>query len=272
MSNAPQHVAEEALSDSPAVGERLLLLFCRTPGTPDYPTTTAGYTLENALNFARKTIPGFDEVVRGKLVLDYGSGHGWQAIAMLEAGARKVVGIEIMDNRLEHARALAVREGFSDRAAFYRSLPGEHAEQFDVVISLSAFEHFADPAAELRSMKAAVRPGGVVVVSFAEPWLSPHGSHMGHFTRLPWVNVLFSERTVMRVRSRFRRDGARRYEDVEQGLNRMTLARFEQLIRASGMTVESLNFHPVKGLPMVSHVPVVREFLTAAASCVLRKR
>jgi hypothetical protein len=55
------------------------------------------------------------------------------------------------------------------------------------------------------------------------------------------------------------------------GLNRMTIARFERLIRASGMTVESLNLFPVKGLPLVSKVPVLREFLTGAASCVLRK-
>ncbi|CAN5864331.1 hypothetical protein BH24ACI4_BH24ACI4_08100 [soil metagenome] len=58
---------------------------------------------------------------------------------------------------------------------------------------------------------------------------------MVHFTKLPWVNVLFSERTVMQVRARFRDDGATRYEEVVMGLNRMTIARFERLIRASGM-------------------------------------
>jgi SAM-dependent methyltransferase len=255
-----------------SLGERTLLLFSRRPGSSDYPTTTASYTLDNALRFARKTIPHFDRLIEDKLVLDYGCGHGWQAVAMQKAGARRVVGVDIMPDRLAHGQALAAREGCGGQVAFYRALPAELTGSFDVVLSLSAFEHFADPPAELDAMKAAAASGGAVIISFAEPWLSPHGNHMGFFTKLPWVNVLFSERTVMRVRSRFRQDGATRYEEVEQGLNRMTVARFERLIRASGMRVESLNLFPVKGLPLVSNIPLVREFLTASASCVLRRR
>jgi SAM-dependent methyltransferase len=257
---------------SVSLGERLLLLASRPPGSADHAETTATYTLDNALRFARKTIPDFDRLIQGKIVLDYGCGHGWQAVAMQKAGARGVVGVDIGESRLAHGRALADREGCSGHVAFYRRLPDEMIGRFDIVLSLSAFEHFADPAAELEAMKTAASAGGAVVISFAEPWLSPHGTHMGFFTKLPWVNVLFSERTVMRVRSRFRDDGAARYEEVEGGLNRMTIARFERLIQGSGMAVESLQLFPVKGLPVVSNVPILREFLTGAASCVLRKR
>lgn len=35
----------------------MLLLASRAPVSEDYSTTTASYTLENALKFARKTIP-----------------------------------------------------------------------------------------------------------------------------------------------------------------------------------------------------------------------
>jgi hypothetical protein len=73
----------------------------------------------------------------------------------------------------------------------------------------------------LDEMRLAACPGGCVLITFFEPWLSPYGSHMSHFTRVPWINVLFSERTVMNVRSLFRSDGATRYEDVEGGLNRI---------------------------------------------------
>jgi SAM-dependent methyltransferase len=272
MPNQPEQATQAPLRDSSAsMAERLLLLFCRKPGTKDYPTTTATYTLENALKFPRKTIPDFDGLIQGKLVLDYGCGPGWQAVAMYKRGARRVVGIDILEERLAHGRALADREGCGEHVLFSRSIPHELNGQFDLVLSLSSFEHFADPVAELQSMKAAVTRGGMVVVSFAEPWLSPHGGHMVHFTKLPWVNVLFSERTVMRVRSRFRHDGARRYEEVEGGLNRMTLSRFERIMRSSGMTIESLNFYAVKGLPLVTSIPVVREFFTGAASCILRK-
>ena len=75
----------------------------------------------------------------------------------------------------------------------------------------------------------------------------------------------------MHVRSQFRADGARRYEDVEGGLNRMTLAKFESIIRSSGLTVEFLRYYPVRGLPFVKDIPVIRELLVASAACVLRK-
>ena len=94
---------------------------------------------------------------------------------------------------------------------------------------------------------------------------------MDGFTRLPWVSLLFHERTVMNVRSRYRSDGARRYEDVEGGLNRMSVTRFERLMRESGLQIQSLRLFPVKGLPVVSRLPIVRELMTAAASCVLQR-
>jgi hypothetical protein len=120
-------------------------------------------------------------------------------------------------------------------------------------------------------MRHYTKPGGKVVVSFAEPWYSPRGSHMGGFTRIPWVNLLFAEKTVMRVRARYKSDGATRYEEVEGGLNRMTVARFERIMRNSGMQFHGVRLMPVKKLPLVSHIPVARELLTAAASCVLTK-
>lgn len=39
-----------------------------------------------------------------------------------------------------------------------------------------------------------------LLITFGCPWLSPYGSHMHFFTKMPWINVFFSETTVMRVR------------------------------------------------------------------------
>ena len=41
---------------------------------------------------------------------------------------------------------------------------------------------------------------------------------MDGITKLPWVNLLFPERVVLAVRSRYRTDGATRYEDCGGGL------------------------------------------------------
>ena len=37
----------------------------------------------------------------------------------------------------------------------------------------------------LQAMKDRVRPGGKLVISFADPWYGPYGHHMDGITRLP---------------------------------------------------------------------------------------
>lgn len=257
-------------SEQVTLGERLLLALSRDPNAPDYSITTTEYTLDNALDFARKTIPGFPSLVRNRAVLDYGCGPGWQAVAMhRQCGSRHVVGLDINPEWLAHGRDLAEREQCGDAVTFTDAVPPDSQGIFDVVLSLNSFEHFNDPAKHLARMRGLARPGGCVVISFAEPWYSHSGSHMNFFTKVPWVNVFFSEQTVLRVRERFRSDGATRYEEVEGGLNRMTLRKFEEIIRASGLSVKYLKYHTTRGLPIVDKLPVVREFLVAAATCIL---
>lgn len=255
---------------SRSLGERILLSLSRKPGTPDYPGGTLKANLDNALEFLLKTVPGFLEMIRDKAVLDFGCGWGWQAVAMAKHGARRVVGVDVVRENLEKAKALVNRYQLGDQISVVERLE-ECFQAFDVTLSCSSFEHFSEPENVLRQMCGATRPGGAVIIAFAEPWYSPYGSHMSFFTKLPWVNVFFSEGTVMKVRMNFRADGAIRYEDVQGGLNRMTLAKFERIIRSSGMKVELLRYYATKSLPLVTKLPVVREFLTSAAACILCK-
>jgi len=254
------------------LGERLLLALSRSPDSADYPETTGQYTLNNALDFVKKTIPSFVDVVRDATVLDFGCGAGWQAVAMYkECRARRVVGIDINEAWLDAAKSLAEVENCSREVTFGREVPAELHGRFDVAFSIGSFEHCGDPAAILEQMRNEVRPGGSVVITFAEPWLSHNGAHMGFFTKVPWVNIWFSEKTVLRVRERFRNDGATRYNEVEGGLNRMTLSKFERIIAGSGMSVNYVKCYSTKGVPLVDRLPLVRELLVSAVTCSLRR-
>ena len=253
--------------------ERLLLLLSRKPGAPDYVGTdaTEEWNLENALSFLEGAFPGFTEGAAGKRILDFGCGLGWQVVALAKHGAQLAAGVEINPKWIEEARALARRLGVEDRVEFVERLEDRFRGRFDVVYSQSSFEHFGDPAAILSQMTAAARPGGQVLITFYGPWYSPYGAHMHFFTKVPWVNLLFSEKAVLGVRARFRRDGARRYEEIESGLNRMTVAKFDRIVSASGLKVESKNFRCVKRLNLLAKVPLARELFINQVSYAMRK-
>jgi 2-polyprenyl-3-methyl-5-hydroxy-6-metoxy-1,4-benzoquinol methylase len=135
------------------VPERLLLSVCRPVNAPALPVATYGYTLENCLDFGKRMIPDFPACLRGKTVLDFGCGHGFQAIAMAQAGAGHVHGVDIIPEFLEAGRSLAAKTRTGNVSFGADAEPGG----YDVVISLGAMEHFGDPAAILRQMLSLAR-------------------------------------------------------------------------------------------------------------------
>ena len=159
-------------------------------------------------------------------------------------------------------------KGFQDKVEFVSSLTEKMLHSFDIVISHNSFEHFPDPIFILSQMMVAIRPHGKILITFGPPWFAPYGAHMGYFTKMPWVNIFFSEKTVMNVRASFRKDGAKRYEDVEGGLNKMTVAKFERIIAASGLKIEYRRCDCVKSLNFLGNLPYVRELFINHVSCI----
>lgn len=221
----------------------------------------------------------------GRSVLDLGCGEGAEAVAVALAGAAHVYGTDVQPARLTAARHLAARQGVADRCTFLHADEDRDqiqalAGQIDCAFSLDAFEHFAQPEAILATFHRLLAPGGKLLISFGPPWKNPYGSHMRFFNRWPWIHLLFREETVMAVRSLYRQDWARRYQDVEGGLNRMTVARFRQLIRESPFDVEQFRAVPLSSRFVNSRalwtrlcaLPPWREYLTSVVLCTLVKR
>jgi SAM-dependent methyltransferase len=244
----------------PRVGVRILTLLSKDPGEEVKVLQGTRWTTEDALQVLTDAFPGFRERVPGKSFLDFGCGYGYQSVALALAGARRVVGVDINTEALERGRRLAADEGVDDRVTFLETIEPHLDGPFDYVVSQNSMEHFQEPIRVLLSLRDALEPQGKVLVRFTTPWLSPWGSHMQFFTPIPWVNVLFSEATVMEVRSRFRDDGAKRYEDVEFGLNKMTINRFEDLVASAGFRFDHRRYLCVKGLNILGRFPGVREF------------
>ncbi len=204
----------------------------------------------------------------GKTVVDFGCGAGSQAVEMAQLGARHVYGIDVQEHFLAMGRQSALEAGVQDRCSFLLSADVPPGLDVDRVVSVDAFEHFADPASILSAMHELLAPGGTVEIAFGPTWFHPLGGHL--FSVFPWAHLIFSERALIAWRSRFKTDGATRFSEVAGGLNQMTIARFQKLVAGSGFTLEDIQCVPIRRLRGL-HNRWTREFTTAIVRARLRR-
>lgn len=253
-----------------SLAERLLQALSRPVDSPEAADPAESLDIANALGVLRDEFPEFESRIAGLKVADFGCGHGQQCLALAHFHGCTVVGIDTNAAQIEECRRRVGAAGIgSQECRFVTEITPDLLGRFDSVISLNSFEHFPEPAEALRQMTGLLAPGGRIFLTFGPPWYAPYGSHMHFFCRVPWLNLLFSERTVMSVRSRYRSDGALRYEDVANGLNRMSLAKFSRIVAESGLNVEYLRFRCVRKLDFLGSVPVLRELLVNRVTAVL---
>jgi SAM-dependent methyltransferase len=251
------------------LSETLLRMTCKDPqATDSVPQPPSAHSAAAEL---LDVLPELSGKIAGRRILDFGCGTGEQAVGLALAGASVVCGLDINTSFLERGRTLAERHQVADRVRFVESMD-DRGERFDLVLSYNSMEHFFDPLAALRTMATHMHHDTTLVVAFSPPWLSPYGAHMHYFTPIPWVHLLFPERTVLAVRSRYKSDGALRYEDIEGGLNKMTVGRFFRLVPQAGLVIEAKRLVAVRRLPLVTMIPGVREFFTVRVVAFMRLR
>ena len=191
-----------------------------------------------------------------KTVVDFGCEDGVETIDMARHGVGKVIGLDIREDALARGCAAAKEAGLDDRCVFTT----EVKEKADVVVSLDAFEHFADPAAMLRVMRSLLKDDGYVLTCFGPTWYHPLGGH--GFSIFPWAHLVFSEPVLMRWHREKYGSNAHHFEEVAGGLNQLTLNRFEKLIAESDFQFESYVEVPIRKLRFMAN-RLTREFTTA---------
>ena len=233
-----------------------------SPGAPD---CCSGSAYEGKSKLAVLMGNEIFKKIAGKVVIDFGCGEGADAIEMAEKGAKRVIGIDIREEVLQAARQKALTAGVQNTCVF----ASRTTELADIVVSVDAFEHFADPAGILRIMNSLLQPAGEVLVSFGPTWYHPLGGHL--FSVFPWAHLIFSEKALISWRSTFKTDGATRFSEVAGGLNQMTIRKFEKLIEGSPFKLATLELIPIRNLRRF-HNQLTREFTTAIVRCRLVKR
>lgn len=99
-------------------------------------------------------------------VLDVGCGHGWSSIALARAyPAAHVEGIDVDAPSIDAARRHAAGiPGLSFALLAGESLSAGREATADIAFVFEALHDMPDPVAVLRSIRTALRPGGVLVV------------------------------------------------------------------------------------------------------------
>lgn len=207
----------------------------------------------------------------GRVFLDIGCGPGDQVIGAAQAGAREAVGIDKIEIGLRIGETNAASLGVDARVRFTTEPLTTLGEGWaDVALSQNSFEHLEEPAAVLRDVYHALKPGGQFFVTFGPPWWHPFGVHHMFMIKLPWAHLVFSERTILRVRQLFRPNEPACWNDV--ALNRMTIAKLERLVEDSLFTLTDMILTPIGPLPKrLVGLRAFREWTTANVSVVLTK-
>ncbi|NPV88064.1 class I SAM-dependent methyltransferase [Coprothermobacteraceae bacterium] len=208
--------------------------------------TFAQWEFEQSEKLVRLYAPEIDLLseLRGTTLLDIGAGAGGKTTWYALHGTAKAVGVDI-------------EEGFVERALRFASSKGvlnvefrvENAEQlsfpdgvFDIVVMNDVFEHLSDPPRVLAEAYRVLKSGGKVFIN-SPPYFHPYGAHLSDLIGIPWVHVLFEEKTLVRAYKLLAQStpsGAMRLKlrlgDQNGGecisyINKMTIAKFERIIK-----------------------------------------
>ena len=134
-----------------------------------------------------------------KALLDVGaSPHGYTLEHALQRGVSSYTGVglgvpEVIEVHHRNHVGRLMKMNAED-LAFER-------DAFDLILSLSTFEHFFNGARALEEMYRVLKPGGSVLINFQPVWTCSYGHHLHHLPSVaaqipPWAHLLWTEDTM----------------------------------------------------------------------------
>lgn len=233
-------------------------------------------------------LPDFDEnsMFAGKTVLDVGCGEAGKSLYYASRGALSVTGIDAVPEYKPKAEALAKSLGLDGKFTFVTgdacALPFDDGS-FDTVIMSDFFEHVSSPEAAVKEAMRVLTGGGRLYINFP-PYYHPYGAHMSDVINIPWVHMLFREKTLIEAYKKLvsdKPDAARRIslriKTGENGdyigyINKMTLKKASGIIKRLGIKPVFKKYIPLRRLlAPAAHLPLLREMAVKMAVLVFEK-
>jgi len=144
-------------------------------------------------------------------------------------------------------------------------------EEFDLIFMHNVCEHVVHVEECFADYYRVLKPGGVLVNSFSPLFYSPFGAHLQDALKIPWGHLIFGLWTIVEVRNCFYPGVATATSWRDLGLNRITEDRYRKIVSRCGFKDESYSIRISKKLPIVGHIPLLRNLFIMAVNNVLRK-
>lgn len=217
--------------------------------------------------------------VRGRRVLDFGSGSGGMIHRLMEAGASSAVGVDLDFGASKYAKKRLAEE-WGDRVAIIcEDIREVDFDAVDVIVSQNTMEHVSPLDEVLSAVVDKAAPGAELYFGYAPLWYSPYGNHRCPKNKVPWQHLILGEKYVLdHMRDHKQRD----YPSVrDAGFNCKTPAEFRAAFAKQPLDLVSLRRNAGSGgvrslvnraglLPTV--IPGLEKYFTTGMYWHLRKR
>jgi len=229
-----------------------------------------------------------DDMFGGKDVLDMGCGAAGKSLYYASLGARRVVGVDIVQRYEREAMDFAEKLGYSRVFNFICASADDLPfpdESFDTVIMNDFMEHVSDPEGALREAMRLIRPDGRIFINFP-PYFHPTGAHLSDVIHMPWVHMVLSERQLVtaykamvkglpdekeRLSLRLSTDAQGR--EYLGYINKMTLGRFKKILRDLDITPIHYSEIPLRRyFKLFAKIPGIKEMFVKMAVVVIGKK
>jgi SAM-dependent methyltransferase len=128
------------------------------------------------------------QYVAGRRVLDAGCGEGYGTSLLASSGAASVVGLDVDEPTIEHARE---KYGLEFQVADVVELPFDDSS-FDVVVCFETIEHVQDPRRALAEIRRVLAADGLLIVSTPNPeeYVAENEFHVREYTPDEFAELL----------------------------------------------------------------------------------
>jgi SAM-dependent methyltransferase len=176
--------------------------------------------------------------MKGKRVLDLGCGHGSLCVNIAEAGAERVVGVDLECRLINFAITYTALKypHLKDRVEFLcDDIANYDGEKFDYIVSKYTFEHIIELDKVLGEAKKRLKPGGRIYSGFGPLYWSPLGDHGRTYSHIPFGHVVQTEKMIV---DRLNRNNEQPITSIaDLGLNKLTPADYRRIFKNSGMNL-----------------------------------